>query len=278
MKEKDFRDLIYEKKDNIATITLNRPEKLNAFSVNMIKGWVEALKDAQDDDSVRVILVTGAGKAFCAGGDVQAMKRGEGFFSEEDFPPAGANNAYHKKKSLWELIHRVPLTLENIDKPVICAVNGDAVGAGCDMALMCDLRIAADSARFSEGYVKLGLVPGDGGAFLLPRLVGLPRALELLWTGDMISARDAWQMGLVNRVVPGENLLEETYRLANKIAQGPPLAIRMIKRAVYQGLKSDLKTSLDLISSHMAIITETLDHREGVNALLEKRKPDFKGL
>jgi enoyl-CoA hydratase/carnithine racemase len=270
--------LLYEKNNYIATITLNRPEKLNTFSVNMINGWVEALKDAQRDDGVRVIVVTGAGRAFCAGGDVNAMKKGEGFFPEEDFPPAGDNNAFHKKKNLWELIHQVPLTLENMDKPVICAVNGDAVGAGCDMALMCDLRIAAESARFSEGYVKLGLVPGDGGAFLLPRLIGLPRALELLWTGDRISAREAWQMGMVNRVVPGEKLLEETYRLAGQIAEGPPLAVRMIKRAVYQGLKSDLKTSLDLISSHMAIITETRDHREGVNALLEKRKPDFKGL
>ncbi|HBV98503.1 MAG: enoyl-CoA hydratase [Peptococcaceae bacterium BICA1-7] len=278
MAENDCRDLVYEKKNYIATITLNRPEKLNAFSVSMLNGWVEALKDAQSDDHVRVIVITGAGRAFCAGGDVGAMKKGEGFFSEQDFPPLGTNNTYHKKKSLWELIHRVPLTLENIDKPVICAVNGDAIGAGCDMALMCDLRVAAESARFSEGYVKLGLVPGDGGAFLLPRLIGLPRALELLWTGDLISAPEALQMGLVNRVAPGEKLLEETYRLAEKIAQGPPLAIRMIKRAVYQGLKSDFKTSLDLISSHMAIITETEDHREGVNALLEKRKPVFKGL
>lgn len=277
MGKNEFKDILYEKNNYIATITLNRPEKLNTFSVNMIKGWVDALEDARDDHGVRVIVVTGAGRAFCAGGDVNAMKKGEGFFPEEDFPPSGVNNAYHKKRNLWELIHRVPLTLESIDKPVICAVNGDAVGAGCDMALMCDLRVAAETARFSEGYVKIGLVPGDGGAFLLPRLVGLPKALELLWTGDRISARDALQMGMVNRVAPGEKLMEETYRLADQIAQGPPLAVRMIKRAVYQGLKSDFKTALDLISSHMAIISETRDHREGVNALLEKRKPDFKG-
>ncbi|MFZ5595670.1 MAG: enoyl-CoA hydratase-related protein [Bacillota bacterium] len=276
--EKTFTDLIYEKNEHIATITLNRPESLNAFSVNMIKSWVEALKDAQSDDNVRVIMVTGAGRAFSAGGNIHAMKKGEGFFTEEDYPPAGVNNTYHRKKSLWELIHQVPLTLESMDKPVICAVNGDAVGAGCDMALMCDLRIAAESARFSEGYVKLGLVPGDGGAYLLPRLIGLPRALELLWTGDMISARDALQIGLVNHVAPDDKLMEEAYRLAGKIAQGPPLAIRMIKRAVYQGLKTDFKTSLDLISSHMAIITETQDHREGVSALLEKRKPNFRGI
>lgn len=277
MENNTTTELIYEKRGYIATITLNRPEKLNAFSVNMIRSWVQALKDAQADDTVRVIVLTGAGRAFCAGGDVKAMESGAGFFPESDFPPAGRNNAYHKKRSLWELIHQVPLTLQDVDKPVIAAVNGDAIGAGCDMALMCDLRLAAEEARFSEGYVKLGLVPGDGGAYFLPRLVGLPKALELLWTGDMISAQEACQIGLVNRVVPREKLIEETYRLAGRIADGPPLAVRMIKRAVYQGLKTDLRTSLDLISSHMSIITETADHQEGVGALLERRKPDFKG-
>ncbi|OAT85287.1 enoyl-CoA hydratase/isomerase family protein [Desulfotomaculum copahuensis] len=277
MEKNTAPELIYEKRGHIATITLNRPEKLNAFSVNMIRNWVEALKEAQADDTVRVIVLTGAGRAFCAGGDIKAMASGAGFFPESDFPPAGRNNACHKKRSLWELIHRVPLTLEDIDKPVIAAVNGDAIGAGCDMALMCDLRLAAEEARFSEGYVKLGLVPGDGGAYFLPRLVGLAKALELLWTGEMISAREAYRIGLVNRVAPGEKLLAETYCLADRIAAGPPLAVRMIKRAVYQGLKTDLRTSLDLISSHMAIITETADHQEGVEALLEGRKPDFKG-
>ncbi|MGB9803167.1 enoyl-CoA hydratase/isomerase family protein [Desulfofundulus sp.] len=272
-----MKDLIYEKSNHIATITLNNPDRLNAFTVNMIKSWVEALRDAQNDDEVRVIVVTGAGRAFCAGGDIKAMEKGEGFFPADDFPPHGKLNSYHRKRSLWELIHRVPLTMEDVDKPVIAAINGDAIGAGCDMALMCDIRIAAEEARLSEGYVKLGLVPGDGGAYLLPRLVGLSKALELLWTGEMISAHEALRIGLVNKVVPGEKLMDETYNFASKLASGPPLAIRLIKRAVYQGLKTDFRTSLDLISSHMAIISGTEDHREGVRALIERRKPIFKG-
>jgi enoyl-CoA hydratase/carnithine racemase len=137
VQENDGRQLIYEKKDHIATIALNNPGKLNAFIVSMIESWVEALKDSQSDDMIRVIVITGMGRAFCAGGDLDAMEKGEGFFPVSDFPPLGEKtNACHRKRSLWELIHRVPLTLEDIDKPVIAAVNGDAIDTGCDMALI----------------------------------------------------------------------------------------------------------------------------------------------
>ena len=171
-------DLLYEKKDKIATITLNRPDKLNAFTGPMIEAWAKSLADAQADPDVNVVVVTGAGRAFCAGGDVARMGQGE---------PTQLDH----KNMLWEGVHRVPKTLETLDKPVIAMVNGLAVGAGMGMTVMCDVRIAAQSARFSTGYVRVGLVPGDGDTFFLPRLVGPAKALELLWTADFIEARGA---------------------------------------------------------------------------------------
>ncbi|MHB1126645.1 MAG: enoyl-CoA hydratase/isomerase family protein [Bacillota bacterium] len=271
------QDLLFEKADGVATITLNRPERRNAFSQDMIRMWVDALEEARDDNEIKVVVLTGAGDAFCSGGDVKAMAEGRGFFEGDQPGSSGVPIALERKNNLWRLIHRVPLTLQDLDKPVIASVNGAATGAGCDMALMCDLRIASEKARFGETYVNVGLVPGDGGAYFLPRLIGLPRALELLWTGRMIDAWEAEKIGLVNRVVPVDQLKEATMELAGKIARGPSIAIRMIKRAVYQGLTSDLRTSLDMISSHMAIVLESEDHQEGVRSFVEKRPPQFKG-
>jgi enoyl-CoA hydratase/carnithine racemase len=257
-------DLLYDVKDRIATITLNRPDKLNAFTGAMIDDWVKALDDAQADAEVAVVVVTGSGRAFCTGGDVARM--GE-----------GAPTALEHKNLLWEHIHRIPRTLEQMDKPVIAMVNGLAVGAGMGMSLMCDVRIAADTARFSTGYVKVGLVPGDGDTFFLPRLVGPAKALELLWTADFIDAAEALRLGIVNRVVPADRLVAETYAFARQIADGPQIPIRMIKRLVYQSLRLDLRTHLDLVSSHMAIVRQTRDHAEGVTAFKEKRTPRFQG-
>jgi len=176
-------DLLYEVKDTIATITLNRPDKLNAFTGPMIDAWAKALAEAQADPNVNVVVVTGAGRAFCAGGDVARMGDGE---------PTPLDH----KNQLWEHIHRVPKTLETVDKPVIAMVNGLAVGAGMGMTVMCDVRVAAESARFSTGYVKVGLVPGDGDTYFLPRLIGAAKALDLLWTADFVEAAEALQGGL----------------------------------------------------------------------------------
>jgi enoyl-CoA hydratase/carnithine racemase len=269
--------LLFAVQDGIATITLNRPEAMNAFSVPMIERWVWALEQCRDREDVRVVVLTGNGPAFCAGGDVKAMREGRGFLAQGETVRDTYSTGLARKNSLWKLIQRVPLTLQEVDKPVIAAVNGDAIGAGCDMALMCDMRIAGEMARFSEGYVKLGIVPGDGGAYFLPRLVGMAKALELLLTGDVIDAREAERIGMVNRVVPQEQVLAEAYKLARKIAAQPPVAVQLIKRAAYQSQGCDLRTALDLVSSHMAIVTETEDHLEAVRALLEKRVGVYKG-
>lgn len=256
--------IINQIEDHVQIITLNRPEKKNAFNTEMIEAWVESLEQAQQNDDVHVIVITGAGDAFCSGGDVKTMNEGK-------------DSPLDHKHRLWKFIHGVPLTLKKMDKPVIAAINGPAVGAGLDMALMADIRTMADTARVSEGYVKVGLVPGDGGAYYLPRLVGEAKALELLWTGNFIDAEDALRLGLVNQVYPREEFMERTLELAKQIAYGPQVAIRMTKRAVKQSLKMDLESSLDLISSHFAIIKETEDHKEGVLAFSEKRKPKFQG-
>jgi 2-(1,2-epoxy-1,2-dihydrophenyl)acetyl-CoA isomerase len=260
----DTDELLYEVKDKVATLTLNRPDKMNAFTGPMLDRWVWALGEAQRDPDVNVVIVTGAGKAFCAGGDVGRMGQGD---------PTALDN----KNQLWEGIHRVPKTLEQMDKPVIAMINGVAVGAGMGMSVMCDLRIAADTARFSTGYVRVGLVPGDGDTYFLARLTGTAKALELLWTADFIEAPKALELGIVNRVVAADKLAEETYALAHQIADGPQIPIRMIKRLVYQSMRLDLRTHLDLVSSHMGLVRQTADHKEGVQAFKDKRPPKFTG-
>jgi enoyl-CoA hydratase/carnithine racemase len=256
--------ILYEIDGNVAVITLNRPKAKNAFSTKMILLWREYLERAKADDTVRVIVVTGKGDTFCSGGDIREMAEGK-------------LRSWDMKRYLWEGVHRIVLTLEDLDKPVIAAINGAAMGAGLDMAIMCDLRICSDHARLAESYITMGLVPGDGGAYFLPRLAGTAKALEMLLTGDVITAEEALQLGIVNRVVPHDSLMEETMKLAKKIAGRPPLAIRMMKRAVYQAQTSTLRAHLDYISSQLSLLSETEDHIEAATAFLEKRKPVFKG-
>jgi enoyl-CoA hydratase/carnithine racemase len=245
--------------DGIARIVLNRPERMNAFTFEMIDAWVEALQRCRTDDAVKLVLVTGAGEAFCSGGDIVEM--GERL---EQTPE-------QRKSELFQRIERIPLALEDLDKPVIAAVNGVATGAGMDMALMCDIRYAAASARFAETYVKVGLVPGAGGAHFLPRLVGAAKALELFFTGDFIDAQEALRIGVVNRVFPDADLTDEVEKIARRIARAPALTLRMTKRAIYQGMRNDLRTNLDMISSHYAVITATQEHRDLVKAFIAKK-------
>jgi len=273
-----MKHLLYEKNGMIAKLTLNRPEAMNAFSVSMLKSWVKALDDAQKDPNIRVIIVIGTGKAFSAGGDVKTMLAGKGFIAGDEKGECWGDKGIHRKRALTDHIHKVALILENIDKPVICAINGLAVGAGLDMALMCDIRIAADNAKFAASYVKAGLVPGDGGCYYLPRLIGVAKTLELFWTADFITAPEAERIGLINKLVPVEELESTVMELAQKIAANPPVCVQMIKRAVYSAQRTqDLKTALDLVSSHMAIVTEMEDHLEGVASISQKRNPVFTG-
>ncbi|MCM3388246.1 enoyl-CoA hydratase-related protein [Ureibacillus chungkukjangi] len=265
-------DLLFEVNNGIATITLNRPESFNAFSEEMIQLWISSLEEVRDNDSIRVLLVKGNGKSFCAGGDVKAMVAGKGFFeSQEDI----TSTALARKHSLWKKVQRVPLLLEEIDKPVVCQMHGYAMGAGLDMALMCDIRIAASSAKVSESYINVGIVPGDGGAYFLPKLVGIDQALDMLWTARILTAEEAKEKGLVTFVVPDEELEAFVQAYVEKLSNGPQEAIRIIKRAVYQSQTMSLRSSLDYISSKMGLVTELPDYKEGVAAVLEKRKPKF---
>ncbi len=257
-------DLEYTVADGIGTILLNRPHRKNAFTIEMIDQWARILVEARTDPDVRVIVLTGAGDAFCSGVDLSSMD------GERPSP-------LQRKEHLTDHIHRVPYALEDLDKPVIAAINGAAVGAGMDMALMCDMRIMARSARLSEGYIRVGLVPGDGGCYYLPRLVGHAKALELLLTGDFIGADEAARIGIANHVVDDDELIAATTRLARKLADAPPVAVRTIKRAVYQSARADLRTALDLISSHMSVVTSTQDSAEALAAFREKRPGRYVG-
>jgi enoyl-CoA hydratase/carnithine racemase len=223
------------------------------------------LREAQDRQDIRAIVITGAGPDFCAGGDLNHMRSR---FDE---------SALQRKQFLTDQIQTIPLTLAEVDKPLIAAVNGAATGAGMDMALMCDMRIAGENTRMAERYISVGVMPGAGGAWFLPRIVGTSRALELLWTGRWVHATEALSLGLVNEVVPDEKVLDRTLALAKQLSEAPPITLRMMKRAVLQAPGMDLRSHLDQISSHMAVVNSTEDHREAVEAVFEKRKPVFKG-
>ncbi len=263
-----MEDLLFEVSEGIALLTLNRPERRNAFTPPMLDAWAEALLRCRDDDAIRVLVLTGAGGAFCAGGDVGRMKENA---------DAGVETPLEQKTFIWQGIGRIPRLLMEIDKPFIAAVNGVAAGAGLDMALMADLIFAARSARMGETYIRVGLIPGDGGAWLLPRIVGMSKALELLWTGDMIDADEALRIGLVNRVFDDARLMDETMAFAARLARGPTQAIRMTKRLCRQGVQTGLIEHMDLATSHQPILKATADHREAVAAFREKRAPRFRG-
>lgn len=256
--------LHYEVSEGIATITLDNPTRKNAFTLDMIDDWADALRAAAEDDAVRVVILTGAGDAFCSGIDLSVLQ------AVEDVPLA-------RKRMLTHGVHKVARAVEALDKPLVCALNGVAVGAGLDMALMCDMRFMGRSAKLSEGYIKVGLVPGDGGAWFLPRLVGPAKALELLLTGDFVEADEALRIGMVNRVYDDAELQERTREFAAQLAAMSPVAVAVIKRTVQQSAAIDLRTSLDLISSHMAVVQSTDDYREAQTAFAERRPGRFTG-
>ncbi|MFI7530300.1 enoyl-CoA hydratase/isomerase family protein [Nocardia salmonicida] len=260
-------DLEWHLDGGVGTITLNRPEARNAFTFDMIGEWARLLDEARRDDRVKVVVLTGAGdKAFCSGVDLGSISN-----ANQELTPL------QRKSQLHDEIHKVAFAVEALDKPLIASINGAAVGAGLDMALMCDLRVMSRSAKVSEGYVRVGLTPGDGGAYYLPRIVGTSKALELLLTGDFIDAEEALRIGLVNRLADPDQLAAVTGALAAQLAAGPPVTMRMIKRATYQSAETDLRTALDLISSHFAVVAATEDAAEALAAMREKRSPNYLG-
>ena len=262
----NFETVLYERHDAVALITLNRPERLNAFGASMREDIVDAFALANGDDAVRAIVLTGAGKAFCAGGDVKEMN--------QNFD-AGA------KRSLKEKIEpardRTMLAIHESIKPVIAAVNGAAVGGGMNLALAADMRFASSAARFSQAFVKLGLHPDCGATFLLPRIVGTAKACELMFTGDAVDAQEALRLGIVSRVLAPQDLMPHALGLAARIAAGPPIAIRLAKRALYQGVGGNLRDALARETAAQNVCFETDDAREGALAFVEKRAPVFQG-
>jgi enoyl-CoA hydratase/carnithine racemase len=261
--------LTLEKRGHVAILTLNRPESLNALGAPGDGDQVRATcEEVNADPEIRCVVLTGAGRAFSAGGDVKAMKAREGAF-------AGSGVAI--RDGYRNNIHRVVRSIYGLEVPSIAAVNGAAIGLGCDVACMTDIRIAADTAKFGVTFLKLGLIPGDGGAWLLPRTVGMSRAAELLFTGDVIDAATAAEWGLVSRVVPAASLMDEAIALAERIAQQPPHALRLAKSLLKQGQTASYDTLMEMSAAAQAISHLTEDHMEGVEAILEKRAPSFKG-
>ena len=262
----DFEHLIYSVDNLVATITLNRPETLNALTPSMRKNFAAALELAENDDSVRVIVITGAGKGFCSGGDVKAMnearKSGKASVLDDRIDP---------------IRDRIVLALRDSTKPVIAAVNGAAAGAGMNIALACDIRIASDTAKFGETFAKRGLHPDWGGTYFLPRIVGMAKACELIWSGKMIQASEALELGIVSQLETPEALMATTLEMASSFAAGPPIAIRMAKRAMYRSMDTTLREALEFETYAQNTCSDTQDAKEGIAAFVEKREPVFTG-
>lgn len=261
-----FEDLIVEQNQHSVWITLNRPEASNAYSTPMVKVLVEVLRYADGDNDVRSIVITGAGKNFCAGGDIKAMQTRVGMF-------AGESNELREAYEAG--IQQIPLTISQLKTPLVAMVNGAAVGAGCDLAAMCDMRIASENASFAETFAKVGLVPGDGGAYFLTRLVGFGKAMEMFLTCKTFSSKEALEMGLVNKVVSADELKKTTHELIEAINALPPIAVQMTKKALLHSYSTDLHSHLDLVAAYQGITQRSSDHFKALNSMLNKTKPTF---
>jgi 2-(1,2-epoxy-1,2-dihydrophenyl)acetyl-CoA isomerase len=260
-----MNDMIFKREDQVEVITLNRPEMLNAINANILSALSRKLDELAQDDDVRAVIITGSGRGFSTGADLT----GAGGRSDVSTPVG--------MRLSTQLYSYVIRAMAELEKPIIGAINGIAAGAGCNLALACDILIAAESARFIEVFVRRGLVADAGGTFFLPRLVGLAKAKELMFSGEDVNASQALELGLVNKVVPDNKLMDEAMETARKLAKGPTRAIGMIKSMLNRSFESDLGTALDREASLQGIAVSTEDVMEGINAFLQKRTPDFKG-
>ncbi|WP_307338385.1 enoyl-CoA hydratase-related protein [Caldalkalibacillus uzonensis] len=257
-----FETIIFEVQENVAILTLNRPDKLNAFTEQMNEEIMKACQQAGQDPSIRALIITGAGRAFCAG---------------EDLASVSGDQAVDHGEFLRKRYNPMIMAIHQSEKPVIAAVNGAAAGAGCSLALACDFRIASSKASFIEAFIHIGLVPDSGSCYFLPRLVGLGKALELAILGEKVTAQEALELGLVRLVTEPDQLQAEALAFAQRLAQMPTKAIGLIKRTMYQGLTSTLEQALEYEAYAQRIAGQTADHQEGVKAFIEKRQPRFEG-
>lgn len=269
----DYQYILLEKdpEDYIATLTLNRPERRNALNDVMQDEIGDAIEEVDSDDSVRVLVITGAGRAFCAGGDLDQLKGGSA-------PGVWVSENVDDIRRSFKRTQRFMLGLQRMEKPVIAMINGASVGAGFDLACGCDIRIGSPRARFMVAYVKIGLFPGFGGTWLYPRMLGsLGKAAEMLFTGDFMEADEAHRLGFLNKLVPEEELESTTLEMARKIANGPPIAIRLSKLMLYRGLEFDLETAMKMAAAAETITLTSQDHAEGTAAFRESRNPKYEG-
>jgi 2-(1,2-epoxy-1,2-dihydrophenyl)acetyl-CoA isomerase len=258
----DYEAILVQRTGQVATVTMNRPEALNFLDPIMAQEIESAMADFEKDEQVRAVIITGAGRAFCAGGDVKFMK--------QEWP------VYDLVLRMERVTGFVKAMLD-LPKPIIASVNGPAVGAGCNIALAADLILASEKATFCQVFTRIGLIPDCGGIYLLPRRVGMTKAKDLIFTARTIEAREAERIGLVNRVVPAEALEEETRKIAGELASGPTMAVGIAKRLLNQSYESDFEKILRAENSNQVLLRKAEDHREGVKAFFEKRKPEFKG-
>ena len=264
-----YKDILFEVKDRIATLTVNLPESRNPISgLQTIEEIEDACRQVKMSDDVSVLILTGAGRAFSAGGNIKNMKNR----TETTQLAIKVVDVQYRRG-----IQRIPMALDALDVPVIAAVNGPAIGAGCDMAMMADIRYASTQAMFGETFLNLGLIPGDGGSWFLTRQIGYQRAAEMTFTGRLLTAQEALEIGMVMRVVEPEQLLPEVHKLARTIADKPPLQLRLAKRLLKSAAQLSLRDFLDACAMGNAVSHQTEDHKEGITAMIEKRTPVFKG-
>ncbi|MFN0094136.1 MAG: enoyl-CoA hydratase/isomerase family protein [Dehalococcoidia bacterium] len=265
-----YEAILYDVEDGVATITLNKPERLNAFDDAMLGEWAEAIRTADADRAVRAVIITGAGRGFCSGMNVANEVEGSGVLRSE------ATTA-SRRHSLRDRVHPIPRALIQLEKPYIAAINGAAAGAGMDMATMADIRFASSTARMGMTYVRMGLIPGDGGCYTLPRIVGTQKALDLIWTGRLFTAAEALEMGYVMAVYEPDELMPRVREYAKQIAKGPATAVQLAKKLVYRSANVPFDEHLDIAQMAMFIAQSTDDAKEGPKAFMEKREPQFKG-
>ena len=259
--EMEYKTILFEKDNGMATITLNRPQNMNALSSEVFTEMGDVLAEIESDDEVHVIVLTGGEKCFAAGADIKEMS--------EIATPSDAHRFFKKAQGVFN-------SMEDLEKPIIAAISGLALGGGCELALACDLRIATESAAFGQPEIKIGVIPGGGGTQRLPRIIGITRAKELLYTGDFINAQEAYRIGLVNKVVSTPSLMDETRSMALKIAHQPQAALKAAKLAINGGLNMDMKSAMAYEARCFEILFSTEDQKEGMKAFIEKRKPVFK--